>query len=350
MAVNEELDTDIDSGDELDDDIEVIVDDEEVVEDAADTEDAAEEDEAPVEAEPAPVDAVADEPEPTADDTDDDPELANARPKVSEMVRKRLERERRKHEQVLTSIVQEREQIRSAAVQVAQIAKQNEEEITTLRRQNAQLQRHFAETLDYAYERDINVVAQEVRKAREDGDYDAEMKAQAQLDHLRFTLNQIRQQKSSLPDPEKIEPVSRVATTTVETPAAPEARKPPPSELAVKWLDRNKSWFFKPEYAAYRAFTETEDRRLAAEGYDKNDAAYYKELDRRIDKAFPTLRKRPTRTGSSPVAPANSAPARNLSSKTVRITPQDKMTMKRFGLDPSNKEHLREFARTKRPA
>ena len=313
----------------VDEDLEVVVDESDEGEEAeAPAEDA--DDEEPVED----VDeAPAEEPQ-----SEEDAELASMPVKF----KKRLEREIRLREQIRG----EREQIKTAAVQVAQIAKQREDEVVTLKKQNAALQRQFAETLDYAYERDITMKAGELRKAREDGDYDAELKTQSELDQLRFQHNQVRQAKVNLPDPETF-----VAQPQLQAqPQAPQQQAPqqqPPSPLAIKWLERNKTWFVSPKFNGHRAFALAEDSSLVREGYDKNTAEYYEELDRRIDGAFPTLRKK-GKAVSSPVAPASSTPASNQSSKVIKLNRADISNMRAFGLDPSNKEHLREYARSKR--
>jgi len=312
----------------VDDDFEVVI--EETETDA--------EVEAPAEDE---VDEPADEDaeEPTGESqSEEDAELASMPAKF----KKRLTREIRLREQ----IIQEREQIKAQAVQVVNFAKQRDDEVTHLKKQNAALQRQFAETLDYAYERDITMKASELRKAREDGDYDVELKVQGELDQLRFQHNQVRQAKVNLPDPEKV-----VATQPAQQ--APQQQQAPqhapPAPQAVKWLERNKAWFANPKFAGHRAFALAEDLQLVREGYDKTSDEYYTELDRRVDEAFPSLRKKGKPT-SSPVAPASSSPARNTPSNVVKLTKADLSNMRAFGLDPSNKEHLREYAKSKRAA
>jgi hypothetical protein len=114
-------------------------------------------------------------------------------------------------------------------------------------------------------------------------------------------------------------------------------------------LEKNQAWFANKKYAAHRAFVLQEDANLVEEGYDKHAPEYYKELDRRVDRAFPTLRKKATKS-HSPVAPAASSPSRNTSSKTITLKKADLQNMRTFGLDPNNKEHLREYARSKRAA
>lgn len=283
---------------------------------------------------------------PTAAEEDDEGEVAEP---DDEPLPKRFAREKRLRDQIIA----ERDQIRDVAVRAVEVVKQRESEVEALQRQNAQLQRQFAETLDYAYDKDIAIRVEALRRVREEGDYDAEIKLQSEIDTLRFQQNQVRQAKAGLPavDPNIVsqsqQPQAQPRQQAEFQP--PPAAKEPPAPLAVKWLERNRSWFAKPENAGYQAFTLAEDSRLAAEGYDKNSPEYYRELDRRIDKAFPHLRRKP-QAARSPVAPAASAPASRTPSNVVKLTKTDLSNMRSFGLDPTNKEHLREYARSKRSA
>ncbi len=290
-----------------------------------------------------PVAEVADEPpEPEAQSEESaDAELAA----MPDKVRKRFMREKRLRD----GIIQEREQIREAAIKVATLAKQREEEVAALKRQNAAIQKQFAETLDYAYDRDISIAASAIRKAKEDGDYDKELQLQGDLDKLRFQQNQLRQVKANLPEPEVAAPAPQAQSGSAPAPQAPAAQKAPPSPLAVKWINNNKAWFLDKKFQAHHNFVRTIDGQVRAEGYDPNTKEYYDELDRRVDAAFPTLRKK-TKPAASPVGAVGSAPASNVSKRTITINKTDIANMRRYGLDPTNKEHLREYARSKRAA
>lgn len=322
--------------DDFEDDLEALpAEDIEVVVDDTDT-DVEVEAEAPAEEE---VHAEAEEtPAPVAE-TDDDADDAA----LPEKIKKRFQREKRLRDQ----IIGERDQIRQAAEQAVIQSRQKDDEIVTLRKQYAAVQRQYADTLDFAYDQSIQIKSQALRKAREDGDLDAETKIQSELDAFRFQQNQIRDAKRTLPDPDKIQaPQSQAASTPA--PQAQQSAPPPP--LAVKWLDANKPWFNSPKFQGHRAFVLAEDSKLVREGYDKNSPEYYAELDRRVDEAFPTLRKKPKAPTKSPVAGVGAAPAKHLSKNTVRLTRVDLGNMRRFGLDPTNKEHLREYARNKQHA
>jgi hypothetical protein len=135
---NEQSLSELDQVDDLDvqddlntDDIEIVVDesDEPEVEETPDAEEAQAEPE-----EAAPEETASAEEEP-------DTELAA----MPEKIKKRFAREKRLRD----TIIQEREQIKSAAIQVAQFAQQREDEVVSLKKKNAALERQFIETLDY---------------------------------------------------------------------------------------------------------------------------------------------------------------------------------------------------------
>lgn len=328
--VDDELNGMVEDAPPLDDDVEIVIDEE-----APDEEDAGEEAPAEASAEEAPAEEAA--AEEGGEGEEHDAEMESLPVKF----RKRFEREKRLRDEIIA----ERDQIRTAAVQVVQRAKSIEAEAQTLRTQNLALQKQFAETLDYAYGQDITLKSSELRRARENGEHDTEMKLQGELDALRFQQNQVKQAKATIPaTPQQRQPQPQAQ----QAPQPQQQQRPPPSPLAVKWLEGNKTWFNSPKFTGHRAFALAEDSRLVTEGYDKNSSEYYTELDRRINEAFPTLRKKPAGgKSSSPVAPVGGSGTGSHSKKTIRLTRSDLQSMQRFGLDPQNKEHLREFARNK---
>jgi hypothetical protein len=338
MTTENEVVDDLDPSDaefegaDIGDDIEVVVDES----DESD-EPAAEEVAAEPEAEAVAEDAVPEDDEDAAD--------AVAMEGASEKTKKRFLREKRLRQEIIA----ERDRVRDVAIRVAKLAKERDDELVAVKKQNAVIQRQFAETLDYAYDKDIALKAAEVRKAQEAGDFDAELKAKGDLDTLRYQQNQVRQAKASLPDPEKVTSAApQPQPNAAAQPAAP-AQRPAPAPLAVKWLGANKVWFNNPKFEAHKDFVLSVDKKLIREGYDPKSTDYYTELDARIDAAFPTLRKSAA-VVRSPVAPAGNAPASNRSRKTITLTRADLANMRRFGLDTANKEVLREYARNKRPA
>jgi hypothetical protein len=116
----------------------------------------------------------------------------------------------------------------------------------------------------------------------------------------------------------------------------------------VAWIDRNKIWFNNPEYAGHKHFVLGVDAQLIKEGYDKHSPTYYAELDKRVDKAFPVLRRSMGAGTAPPVAPVGVGGSKVVAKGSVRLNRDDLANMRRFGLDPTNKQHLREYAVNKR--
>lgn len=307
-------------------------------------------DEAPADEEaPAPDTPPTDETPPADDTPSDDPldaELEAADKAYPEPIRKRIKREIR----IRKRVEAEFEQVKEAAIQVAQLAQDRETELTQAREALKNLQRTHAEVLDVTFDKEIQIKSAVLRQARTDGDYDAEMKVQSELDTLRFQQNQVREAKRNMGAAPAKPAAPKADTTATPAPAAPAAKKSdPPPPGAVKWVEANKVWFNNPQFAGHKQFVLGVDAQMVKEGYDKMTDAYYTELDRRVDEAFPTLRKA-AKSVTSPVAPAAAGGGAARSSggkRSITLTKTDLETMRVFGLDPSNKAHLQEYARNK---
>jgi len=323
----------------IDDDVEIIVEDEE-----DDTAGAAE----PPTTESPPADAAPTDPEPEpvpGEPVVTDADLEETDKAYPESFKKRIKREIR----VRRKIEAESAQVRQVAVQAIQYSQARDAELLAANKQLLELRRQHADVLEIAFDRDIQIKSQELRQAREDGNYDTEMKVQSELDTLRFRQNQVREAKRVLPTEV---PTALPAPTPAASSPTAEPTRPPASPKAVAWINRNRAWFNTPKFAGHTQFVLGEDEQLVKEGYDKNSDEYYAELDRRVDAAFPTLRKAapPTNgSGGPPVAPVGGLNGSKSAAKgAIKLNKADLANMRRFGLDPSNKEHLREYARSKR--
>lgn len=328
------------------DDLEVVIADEEP---APESEPAAEPAAPAAEAQPA------EEPAAAADVTDAD--LEESDKAYPEPIKKRIKREIR----IRKRVEAEFEQVREAAIQVAQLAQSREQELNAANQALKNLQRQHAEVLEVTFDKEIQLKSAELRRARDSADQDAEFRLQGELDGLRFKQNQVKEARrnmGSAPEqPAAPQPAAQPAAAAPQPAAQPTAAKNAPAPGAVKWIDANKSWFLNPKFAGHASFVRGVDQQLAKEGYSPQSQDYYVELDRRIDEAFPTLRKAAptTATTTSPVAavPNGAAAPRAAAAggkRSVTLTKVDLANMQRFGLDPNNKEHLMEYARNKRAA
>lgn len=135
-----------------------------------------------------------------------------------------------------------------------------------------------------------------------------------------------------------------------ERPAAPLNQNAEPNELLDTWLSRN-PWFNAPQHAAESSAALAINAELYNAGYDEHDPLYYKELDRRLkEKVKVPGATEPAPRQRSPVASGEmGAPAgtRSSNGNRVVITAEDKASMRKFKMDPSNAEHLKQWAKQK---
>ncbi len=145
---------------------------------------------------------------------------------------------------------------------------------------------------------------------------------------------------------------------------------PPPTQprnnLADEWMDTHADWYGKKGFLRQTRLANRLDKEVHADGYRPTDEDYFEELDLRLREAAPELfdedgdpapprkPRRQRQAGDkprSPVAAADDA-SRNSNPSTnpnkVDLGPVEFANMRRFGLDPNNKEHLREYALNKR--
>jgi DNA repair exonuclease SbcCD ATPase subunit len=188
------------------------------------------------------------------------------------------------------------------------------------------------------------------RRAIEEGDIDAQIKADEHLLDLREQMAEQRRTAESLrKSPEGKEP---------ERPAPPPAAPPLP-EGTQRWLKENE-WFMKGSDPHAAEAARLLDVALQEEGYDPSDPEMYEELDRRLIAAMPRLAKlkSPTAQQKAPVRPPRSAVAGSSAdgqsaapakAATRRLTQEDLVSMRRFGYDPRNENHRRSWLKRNDP-
>lgn len=141
---------------------------------------------------------------------------------------------------------------------------------------------------------------------------------------------------------------------------------PPRNNLADEWMDDHSDWYGKKGFLRQTRLANRLDKEVHADGFRPSDEDYFEELDNRLREAAPELfdddgdpappprkTQRQRRDGKprSPVASADDA-SRNSNPRTnpnkVDLGPIEFANMRRFGLDPNNKDHLKEYALNKR--
>lgn len=249
---------------------------------------------------------------------------------ASRNVRERIERERR--------IAREA----NARAQAAHQARLTAEARARTREKEA------LDVTETALESNLKHTRAALLKAKEDGKSEDEIKLQEELDRLNRRKDTITQLKGDLERQE--EEAKRGASDAQANP------------LADQWKARNR-WFNDPRFKEQSAITIVIDRAMANEGYDKNSAEYYQELDRRVRRRLPELQRYMQRPAAPDGAQGGGKPRREPTGgvqrrdagggqgggakRKVTLNKQDFSNMRNFGLDPSNKEHQREYALNK---
>jgi hypothetical protein len=95
------------------------------------------------------------------------------------------------------------------------------------------------------------------------------------------------------------------------------------------------------------------DNYLTAKGLNHQSKDYWQKLEREVAEDFPRYFKKKATVRRKPASVTAGSKGTSMSEKAskargkVRITAEDKRNMERFGLDPNNRDHLREFAAAK---
>lgn len=280
-----------------------------------------------------------DESETPAADTGEDPADTEYKG-FTPAIQKRIQREiriRRTAEAAANAAVGQRAEFEARATQ-------RETEAENLRVNNLELQRNYAEVLIHAFSKEMDVKQRDLKAARDGADFEVEQKIQGEIDDLRFKQNQVKDMHSRIPAAPERKAASVQAVEATSTPTPARRPTPPTNPIAAQWMTKNASWFNHDKFKTQRRYALVVDAELASEGYDQKSSDYYQELDQRIDAAFPTLRRKKN-TVDAPTAGASAPSAGRSNSSKVVLRQSDLATMRQFGLDPTNKMHLKEFAR-----
>jgi len=188
------------------------------------------------------------------------------------------------------------------------------------------------------------------RRAIEEGDIDAQIKADDELLDLREQMAEQRRTAESLRQP------AREPETAAPAPSPAPVSLP---EGTQQWLKAN-DWFMKGEDPDAAETARLLDVVLQKEGYDPGDPEMYEELDRRLAAAVPRLAKKkapPTqpkpaaRPPRSAVAGSSADGQSQAPAKAAarRLTQEDLVSMRRFGYDPRNENDRRSWLKRNDP-
>ena len=125
------------------------------------------------------------------------------------------------------------------------------------------------------------------RKARETNDPELEVKSVELLNKVSLEEERVRLAKVQLENQQQTFTNSAQNVQNVQQQVYD---KPKPDSKAVEWQKEN-DWFQQDRVKTYTAMGIHED--LINEGFDGHDNEYYEELDKRLTKVYPELRKKP---------------------------------------------------------
>ena len=297
------------------------------------------------ETDPAQADAQAEGDE----DPDDDS-------KLSENIKRRLQRERRVGEW------EAEQRVRSElSTEIERLARENEE----LKTRSAPVAGQQAPTAGaehpalVALRDQLKKAKEERRKAKIEGDVDAEETADEQVRDLDFKVRVAEHAIAAQRQQQQARPAAQGQQAPKQQ--QPQSRQQPaartPHANAVAWTKANEGWFGKPGFEEATAKAGEIDRDLWSKGYRPEDPDYFTELDRRLRKAG--VRKpgeqqaRSTGSQGANLAPASggSSAVRRTSSDGgngragARLSSFQVQMMRNLRLDPNNKEHVRSYLR-----
>lgn len=119
---------------------------------------------------------------------------------------------------------------------------------------------------------------------------------------------------------------------------------------ARSWIDDHPQ--FRTD-AKFRRAVLAADSYLTAKGLNHQTKEYWQKLEKEVAEDFPRYFKKKATVRRKPVSPTTGSKGVNVSEKAQRrqgkvvITKADKENMIRFGFDPANRDHLREWAAAK---
>ena len=325
-----------------DDDFEV-----EVVDDAEESETEEEtEEEAPA-AKAEEEDTDDEEVAPSDDDdlTEEDEAEINS---YSKNVKKRILREIRAKKRVEEELTTVKTQAGQFIGRLSEEGKKTFSRAEALQKQYDDMQDSYATLLEQSFTEKAQFLQEKLKRAKDEGDTGVEVAALSELQTLSTQKAELanisRNIKSARAERKPAENVFEKVVPAAQTQQAPKVV--PPTPRGQKWKE-SRSWYGKQKFSEVTEFAHVVDRKLFAEGLNPNSKEYFVELDRRLSKRFPELYKT-NKPKNSSVAPVSSGVGKSASSKgKVTLNRSDLNRMRAFGLDPSNKAHLREWAKSK---
>jgi len=200
-------------------------------------------------------------------------------------------------------------------------------------------------------------------QAMEDGKSEEYATLNSQLIELN---NDLQEKKMTASAPHRPDAPQDLAT------GDPSANQPA-NPRAIEFIKANENWWTDPDREEEVDYARRLDKKLVTNGYDPRSDRYWNAFNRNFDNKYPDLRQAsdddididldddtPKRGAGSPVhRPGAGGGVQKGTGKggdkpkgggsKVRLTQADKQNMVRFGLDPADPEHCKNYALNKVP-
>lgn len=267
-------------------------------------------------------DDEADEPEGAAADDDEDEDDDDS---YSERVKKRIRREKKRSDRLQSQLSET--ETRLARLEARWEAEADEKKIAE-KREKTQTK--------------LEELRAQKREAIENGDTDKQLEIDEQIFDLRADL------RSAETKAEEARRRLEESKRSGEVIDGIDLGKLPPQ--ARSWIDKHPQ--FRTDEKFRRAVLAV-DNYLTSKGLNHQTEAYWKKLEKEVAEDFPKYFKRKPEVRRKPASATAGSKGATVSEKNgrlrgkIRITAEDKRNMERFGLDPKNRDHLREFAAAK---
>jgi hypothetical protein len=293
-----------DSGDEVDNDIDVEFEDDSGTDWLeADDKPAAKADDKPT--------AGGDDDDPEGDDDEHEQYSARVQKRIANLTRKQREAERREQ----------------AAIEYA---KRVQAERDSLRQRTEVLDKGYVSQYEERVTAQLEAARRDYRQAREINDADAEAKALEAINRATYEQQRVQQAKraQSQAPQYRDDPAPWTQTQQQTQPAAPE-----PDPKAQTWAQRN-TWFGQDRVLTQTAMAVHQEL-VADEGFDPTSDDYYNELDKRMKRFLPEDKQaRRPGPGQTVAGSQRSAPAGQRGKQQVKLTKDEVAMAHKLGISP----------------
>jgi len=194
----------------------------------------------------------------------------------------------------------------------------------------SKLEPSFMKSTEDSIVEGLKAAKAELSKAREAGDINAEVEAQAKISELGYKHAKFVETKAQQEEFAKEKEVRKPEVSLNRQ----QASRGTPDPKAEDWASKN-SWFGQDSAMTYTAF-DLHKKLTEEEGFDPSSDEYYSEIDKRIRLEFPHKFANNAENRENTTKPvqtvASAKRSTNAGRKTVRLTPSQVAIAKKLGV------------------